>query len=185
MSYLSTSLCLISNIVDDLPGKQLVALGEVTTQNLVSTIMFIFVQGIKYMIWYISQNYYQFVLKMYRMVMSPHIILFLAIALKAPDATSYSIDEKSVDRTSIPGAKYLNQNLYSWFQKIWNFMSTTYKYITWIYPQGNRRQEKSFVSIWNQNGTVLGSRPKESAKDIPNGQRKNAKRVAIYVKIQN
>ena len=46
--------------------------------------------------------------------MSPHIILFLAIALKPPVATSYSIDEKSVDRTSIPGAKYLNQNLYSW-----------------------------------------------------------------------
>ena len=49
--------------------------------------------------------------------MSPHIILFLAIALEPPVATSYSIDEKSVDRTSIPGAKYLNQNLYSWFQK--------------------------------------------------------------------
>ena len=112
MPYLSTSLCMISNIVDDLPGKQVVALGEVTTQILVSTIMYIFVQDIKYIIWYVSQNYIQFISKMCRMVISLHIILFLAIALIPPDATSYSIDDKSVDRASVAGTNHLNSNLW-------------------------------------------------------------------------
>ena len=49
---------------------------------------------------------------MCRMVISPHIILFLAIALIPPDATSYSIDDKSVDRASVAGTNHLNLNLW-------------------------------------------------------------------------
>ena len=46
------------------------------------------------------------------MVISPHIILFLAIALIRPEATSYSIDDKSVDRASVAGTNHLNSNLW-------------------------------------------------------------------------
>ena len=49
------------------------------------------------------------------MVISPHIILFLAIALMTLGTTSYSIDDKPIGRASIAGTEHINQNLWQEF----------------------------------------------------------------------
>lgn len=69
------------------------------------------------------------------MVISPYIILFLAIALMTLGTTSYSIDDKPIGRASIAGTEHINQNLWQEFKYGISYKSLTSALNTYL-PTG-------------------------------------------------